>query len=150
MQQKGINRRGHFQLLHVCNEKLSTVRREVVEITEFLRHGFGSCSHTGFVFGSVTQLLIKSLNFIIRKIGKYNISVKVKVAQSCPTLCDPMACTTPASSVHGILLARVLEWVASPFSRDLLDPGVRPRSLTLQADSLPSESPGSLINYLMR
>ena len=38
--------------------------------------------------------------------------MKVKVAQSCPTLCDPMDCI-----VHGILQARILEWVAFPFSR---------------------------------
>ena len=39
--------------------------------------------------------------------------VKVKVAQSCPTLCDPMDCSLPGSSVHGILQARIQEWVAS-------------------------------------
>ena len=39
-------------------------------------------------------------------------SMKVKVAQLCPTFCDPMDYT-----VHGILQARVLEWVAFPFSR---------------------------------
>ena len=43
--------------------------------------------------------------------------VKVKVAQSCPTLCDPMDCSLPHSSVHGIFQARVLEWVAISFSR---------------------------------
>ena len=37
--------------------------------------------------------------------------MKVKIAQSCPTLCDPTVCT-----IHGILQARVLEWVAFPFS----------------------------------
>ena len=42
--------------------------------------------------------------------------VKVLVAQSCPTLCDPMDCSPPGS-VHGILQARILEWVAIPFSR---------------------------------
>ena len=57
----------------------------------------------------------------------------MKVAQSCPTLCDPMDYT-----VHGILQARVLEWVAFPFSGDLPDPGIEPRSLALQADSLPT------------
>ena len=57
----------------------------------------------------------------------------VKVTQSCPALCDPMDYT-----VHGILQARVLEWVAFPFSGDLPDPGIEPRSLTLQADSLPT------------
>ena len=40
-----------------------------------------------------------------------------EVAQSCPTLCDPMNCSLPGSSLHGILQARVLEWVAISFSR---------------------------------
>ena len=40
-----------------------------------------------------------------------------EVAQSCPTLCDPMDCSLPGSSLHGILQARVLEWVAISFSR---------------------------------
>ena len=39
-----------------------------------------------------------------------------EVAQSCPTLCDPMDCSLPGSSLHGILQARVLEWGAIPFS----------------------------------
>ena len=39
------------------------------------------------------------------------------VAQSCPTLCDPMDCSPLVSSVHRILQARILEWVAIPFSR---------------------------------
>ena len=38
------------------------------------------------------------------------------VAQLCPTLCDPMDCSLPGSSVHGILQARILEWVATPSS----------------------------------
>ena len=43
--------------------------------------------------------------------------VKVKVAQSCLTLCDPMDCI-----VHGLLQARILEWVAVPFSRGSSQP----------------------------
>ena len=39
-----------------------------------------------------------------------------EVAQSCPTLSDPMDCSLPGSSVHGIFQARVLEWVAIAFS----------------------------------
>ena len=39
------------------------------------------------------------------------------VTQSCPTLCDPMDCSPPGSSVRGILQARILEWVAISFSR---------------------------------
>ena len=62
--------------------------------------------------------------------------MKVKVAQSCLTLCDPMYFT-----VHGILQARILVWVDFPFSRDLPNPGIEPRSPALQADSLPAEPP---------
>ena len=43
----------------------------------------------------------------------YEVKVKVKVSQSCPILCDSMDYT-----VHGILQARILEWVAIPFSRE--------------------------------
>ena len=50
----------------------------------------------------------------------------------------------PDSSVHGILQARILEWVAISFSRDLPDPGIEPWSPALQADSLPSEPPVKL------
>ena len=52
------------------------------------------------------------------------------VAQSCLTLCNPMDCTPPSSSVHGILQARILEWVAMP-SLDLLDSGIKSTSLNV-------------------
>ena len=57
-------------------------------------------------------------------------------------LCDPMDCSPPGSSLHGILQARVLEWVAIPFSRGSSDPGIEPGSPALQADALTSEPPG--------
>ena len=41
-----------------------------------------------------------------------------EVAQSCPTLCDPMDCRLPGSSIHGVLQARVLEWGAIAFSKN--------------------------------
>ena len=63
------------------------------------------------------------------------------VAQSCLTPCDPMDCSPPGPSVNGILQARILEWVAIPFFRNLPDPGIEPGSSALQADSLPSEPP---------
>ena len=50
--------------------------------------------------------------------------------------------SSPGSSVHGILQARILEWVSIAFSRDFHDPGLKPRPPALQADSLPSEPPG--------
>ena len=45
------------------------------------------------------------------------MGVKSEVAQSCPTLCDPMDYSLPSFSIHGILQARILEWVAMSFSR---------------------------------
>ena len=45
------------------------------------------------------------------------VCVCVLVAQPCPPLCETMDCSLPGSSVHGILQARILEWVAIPFSR---------------------------------
>ena len=62
--------------------------------------------------------------------------VKVKVTQSCPTLCDPMDYT-----VHRILQSRIREWVASPFSRDLPNPRIKPRFPDWQAD-FATEPPG--------
>ena len=46
----------------------------------------------------------------------------VKVTQSCPTLCGPMDCGPPGSSVHEILQVRILEWEAIPFSRGSSQP----------------------------
>ena len=68
--------------------------------------------------------------------------MKVKVAKLCPTLCDPMDYSLPGSSVHGIFQVRILERVAFPFFRGSSQPGIKPRSPTLQVDSLPSVSPG--------
>ena len=52
-----------------------------------------------------------------------------EVAQSCPTLGDPVDCSLPGSSVHGILQARIVEWVAMPSPENLPDPGMEPTSL---------------------
>ena len=65
----------------------------------------------------------------------YTQEVKVKeseVAQLCPVLCDPMDCSLPGSSVHGIFQARILEWVPFPSPGDLPDPGIEPKSPTLE------------------
>ena len=53
-----------------------------------------------------------------------------------------MDCSPLGSSVHGILEARILEWVAFPSQGDLPNSGIKPGSLALQADSLLSEPPG--------
>ena len=60
--------------------------------------------------------------------------VKVSATQSYPTLCDPMDCSPRGSSVHGILQARILEWVAIPFSRGSFWLDTQFRGLFLQTN----------------
>ena len=77
--------------------------------------------------------------------GLFFIMSEVKVAQSCLLLCDPMDYT-----VHGIIQARILEWIAFPFSRGRPNPGIKPRSPALQVDSSPAEPPGKPKNTGLR
>ena len=53
---------------------------------------------------------------------KISVCLLTKSFQSCPTLCDPMDCNPPGSSVYGILQVRILEWVAMPSSRGSFQP----------------------------
>ena len=72
----------------------------------------------------------------------FHVKSGSEISRSCLTLCEPMDCSPPGSSVHGILQARILDCVAMPSSRDLPNPGIEPRSPAFQADSLLSEPPG--------
>ena len=65
-----------------------------------------------------------------------------EVAQSCPTLSDPMDCSLPGSSVQGIFQARVLEWVASAFSVSYLN--------SLKIEALNSLKYASLVAQLVK
>ena len=60
--------------------------------------------------------------------------------------CDPMDCSLPVSSVHGVLQARILEWVAVSFSGDLPNTEIKPGSPALWADTLPAELQGKPLN----
>ena len=66
----------------------------------------------------------------------------VLAAQSCLILGDSMNCSPPGSTVHRIFQARILEWIAMPFSRESSPSRIKSRSAALQTDSLPSEPPG--------
>ena len=77
------------------------------------------------------------------------IHIHISVAPLCPTLCDPMDCSLLGSSIPlSMGFSRQESWSGLPFPSpgDLPDPGIKPGSPTLQADSLPSESPGKAIN----
>ena len=68
--------------------------------------------------------------------------------QLCLTLCDPMDCSLPGSSILWIFQARILEWVAISFSRGSSQPKERTQVSTLQADSLTSEPPMLLSQFV--
>ena len=55
--------------------------------------------------------------FYFSVVTSLNTCVHVQLLQSCPSLCDPLDCNPPGFSVHGILQARILEWVVMPSSR---------------------------------
>ena len=92
----------------------------------------------------VPTLIKSKINSIM---FKANIS---SVAQSCPTLCGPMDCIPPSSSVHGILQARILEWVAISSSGELPNPEIKPGSPELAGFT--TEPPGkpSKMDYGVR
>ena len=69
--------------------------------------------------------------------------VCVLVTQSCPTLCNPMDCNPPGSSVHEIFQARIVEGLPFPSPGDLPNPGIELGSLALQANSLLTELQGN-------
>ena len=70
------------------------------------------------------KIFVEKLSVPVSLVTEYK--EKVLVAQSCPTLCNPMDCFPPGSSVHGVLQARILEWAAIPFLRG----SSRPRDRT--------------------
>ena len=59
----------------------------------------------------------------------FSLQGRVKLFQSCLTLCDPTDGSPPGSSVHGILQTRILEWFVQPSLGELPDPGIEPMSL---------------------
>ena len=69
--------------------------------------------HSPFVKNNIRKNRRKSR----QREDKISKKVKVLVAQLCPTLCDPMGCSLPGSSVHGILQGRIVGWIAISFSR---------------------------------
>ena len=91
----------------------------------------------GFRQGKGTRDQIANIHWIIKNMSLSHILL----------FATPMDCSLPGFSVHGIIQARILEWVVAPFSRgcSLLQvifptPEIEPRSPALPADSLPSES----------
>ena len=87
----------------------------------------GDCSH-----GIKRRLLLGR---------KVMTNLESEVDQSCPTLCDPVDCSLPGSSVQWIFQARILEWVAISFSTESSQPRDQTQSPALEVDALTSEPP---------
>ena len=81
-------------------------------------------------------------SLITRPIYWFVYAHACSVAQPCPTLCDPMGCSPPGSSVHGFSQARVLEWVAISSSRGSSDPGTERTSPALAGRLFTTVIPG--------
>ena len=105
----------------VCNlSKLGYIwdRKEGSVITSLQRHSPGlpqGPELLGFTLAGFSHSFLgstASLSWLCTEIMRCG-----EAAQSCPTLCNPMNCSLPGSSVHGIFQARTLEWVAISFSR---------------------------------
>ena len=86
------------------------------------------------------QIEIYQLDSASTEYGKEDI--QYAIAQLCVTLCSPVDYSLPGSSVQAILQAKILQWVAFPFSGDLPKAGIEPRSPALQAYSLHPKPPG--------
>ena len=80
--------------------------------------------------------------------GPGRLESESEIAQSCPCLCDPMDCSLPGFSIHRIFKARILEWVAISFSRDLPYPEIEPASPALAGffTTEPSGKPQKIIS----
>ena len=107
-----------FTFLVYKTRRNGTLQQIVIGITK-------SCIDSSLLPSSILSSLYSGWNFFI-----LNGVLFVLVAQTCPTLYNPMDCSLPDSSVQGIFQARILEWVQEPFPPpgDLPSPGIEPAS----------------------
>ena len=82
----------------------------------------GTAVGTGLNAPAGFDTAVAEFTFLVSKIKYFYESGCVLVTELCLTLCEPMDCSPPGFSVHGILQARILEWIAIPFSRGTSQP----------------------------
>ena len=101
---------------------------------ETIKEKISGCQESGKgqMIGAM-QKIFKAVKRLCMWYYNYVWKVKVLVNYSCPSLCDPMDCSPPDSSVQGILLAGILEWVAMWPPGDLPDAGIEPVSRVFPA-----------------
>ena len=79
----------------------------------------------------IISQLSTHIGIIVRDRAHTHTHTHTEVAQSCPTLCDPMDCSPPGSLVHGIFQAWILEWVAVSFSKGRVRSQESPKEISL-------------------
>ena len=128
IQKTKIMASGPITLWQIEGETMETVTDFIFGVSKITADG--DCSHEIKrcllllrSYDQPRQLIKKQRHYFPTK--AYIVKVKVKVTQSCMTLCNPMV-----YRVHGFLQAKILEWVAFPSPRDLSNPGIKPRSPT--------------------
>ena len=103
----------------------------IISISYSLSAKIGEINWWHFVEKNATEPSLKHNLFVLKfkiklkremKHSVYWLSNTSGIAQLCPTLCDPMDCSLPGSSIHGIFQTRVLKWVAISFSRGSSQP----------------------------
>ena len=94
--------------------------------TSFTGHSFLCYKQWRTLEKSGWALIFSDLWWVDDVCGRCMVRGKIEkeseVAQSCPTLCNPVDCSLPGSSIHGISEARILEWIAISFSRGSFQP----------------------------
>ena len=116
---------------------------DLVEFEQALGDGerqgsLACCSPWGRKESDTTERQNNNMLWVQRRLVEIDIDQEKTKSEWKSLSCDPLF----VFQWTGILQARILEWVAFPFSRDLPNPGIKPRSPTLQGDSLPAGPPG--------
>ena len=116
------NQTFHDLTLPICLVSPSTCAYPIPKLDAITVPNFLTCPKCIMTFWYLVYWLIPFPSNTISFHPTIVPCVCVLVTQSCPTLCDPVDYSLPGSSAHGILQARILEWVATPFSRGSSQP----------------------------
>ena len=112
-----VHKRSHrCQTSRRCSRRPHSVLEIQVSCQEFRTSPGYQAPHLG-ICKQMGVFILHQTVVVLEPFLKLSLKVKVLVTRSCLTLCDPLDCSPPGSSVHGILQARILEWVAMLFSR---------------------------------
>ena len=106
--------------LEVVKQEMARVNIDILEISKLKltrKDQFKSDDHYIYYCGQESLRRNRVAIMVNKRVQNAVKESESEVVQSCPTLCDPVDCSLPGFSIHGILQARILEWVTISFSR---------------------------------